>query len=60
LFDINAARMVDDHQAHDEDKSVWTLCLRPDNKGFVSGSADHTVKFWSFDLVDDEEMNNTK
>ncbi len=50
--------MLDNIQGHEEDSSVWSLCLRPDKNGFVSGSADKSVKFWSFNLIDDEEIEN--
>jgi WD40 repeat protein len=28
--------------------AVWSLAVRPDGKGFVTGSADKEVKFWDF------------
>jgi hypothetical protein len=31
------------------------MCLNPDKSGFVSGCADKTVRFWLFELVDDEQ-----
>ena len=51
--------MLENVEAHAKDSEVWSLCLTRDKNGFVSGSADHTVKFWNFELVDDEE-NKTK
>ena len=30
------------------------MCIAPDRRGFVSGSADHDVKFWEFELTNDE------
>lgn len=59
LFDINAAKMLENVCAHKDDNEVWSICLTPDKNGFVSGSADHTVKFWYFELINDEE-NETK
>lgn len=26
--------------------AIWSMAVRPDGKGFVTGSADKTVKFW--------------
>lgn len=31
--------------------AVWSISLRPDGLGLVTGSADKTCKFWDFDLV---------
>jgi U3 small nucleolar RNA-associated protein 12 len=27
---------------------VWSIAVRPDGKGFMSGGADKIVKFWDF------------
>lgn len=35
--------------------AVWSVCVAPDKRGFVTGSADHHVKFWEFELISDEE-----
>jgi U3 small nucleolar RNA-associated protein 12 len=59
LFDINSAKLLENVSAHTDNSEVWSVYLTPDKTGFVSGSADHTVKFWNFELVDDEE-NQTK
>lgn len=47
--------MLENVIAHEENTSVWSMCLNPDKSGFVSGGADKTVRFWLFELVDDEE-----
>jgi U3 small nucleolar RNA-associated protein 12 len=60
LFDINGAKLLENVSAHVENKEVWSISLTPDKNGFVSGSADHTVKFWNFELVDDEELETKK
>jgi U3 small nucleolar RNA-associated protein 12 len=31
---------------------VWSLALLPDKSGFISGSADKTVKFWTWAVVE--------
>ena len=28
--------------------AIWSLCVRPDGRGFASASADKDVKFWDF------------
>lgn len=30
---------------------VWSLALLPDKSGFVSGSADKTIKFWTWTVI---------
>ena len=32
-------------------KEIWSMCLYADKKGFVTASADQTVKFWSFEAL---------
>ena len=49
LFDLSSSCLLEDVQAHD--KAVWGMALYPDKRGVATGSADHTVKFWEFELV---------
>jgi len=45
VFDLGAAERVHvDAGAHEG--AVWSISPLPDNTGFVTGSADKTVKFW--------------
>eukprot|EP00795_Rhopilema_esculentum_P017672 gene17672-9326_t len=57
LFDIAAGVTLETVAAHEA--AIWGLTLAPDKKGFVSGSADHEVKFWEFELIDDSEYSKT-
>ncbi|CAM9544508.1 unnamed protein product, partial [Laminaria digitata] len=50
LIDLGSGDIVQDYAAHD--KAIWSLDLRPDGKGLVSGSADRQVKFWDFEVAD--------
>ena len=52
--------MLENVLAHDENTSVWSMCMIPDKSGFLSGGADKTVRFWLFELVDDEELKHKK
>ena len=52
LFDVAAGSQLETIAAHQG--AVWSVCLSPDKRGFVSGSADHEVKFWEFELVSGE------
>lgn len=52
--------MLENVLAHEENSAVWSMCLIPDKSGFVSGGADKTVRFWQFELIDDEELKTKK
>ncbi|KAJ2263795.1 beta transducin [Coemansia sp. RSA 376] len=53
LYDIPAASLVETFDAH-EGTACWSIDVRPDRKGLVSGGADKCVKFWDFELVRDD------
>lgn len=55
LFDISASVCLQSVKAHEG--AVWSISIRPDKRKFMSGSADHDVKFWDFDLVEDREYS---
>ncbi|PVH98195.1 F-box/WD repeat-containing protein pof1 [Periconia macrospinosa] len=57
LYDIAASSLLDKISAHEG--AVWTLQVHPDGKSLVTGSADKSVKFWNFDIID-EEIPGTK
>lgn len=57
LYDIAASSLLDKIPAHEG--AVWTLQVHPDGKSVVSGSADKSVKFWNFEIVE-EEIPGTK
>lgn len=50
LFDLASGDLVEEHQAHEGE--LWSLDVRPDFKGIVTGGADHTVKFWDFEAAE--------
>ncbi|KAI8055175.1 WD40-repeat-containing domain protein [Syncephalis plumigaleata] len=49
LYDIASSTLLTSIEAHEG--AVWSMSMRPDKKGIVTGSADKTVKFWDFDRV---------
>ncbi|KAF2636693.1 WD40 repeat-like protein, partial [Massarina eburnea CBS 473.64] len=57
LYDIAASSLLDKISAHES--AIWTLKVHPDGKSLVTGSADKSVKFWTFDIVQ-EEIPGTK
>lgn len=50
VFHLGAAERVHVEEGAHEG-AVWSLAALPDNTGFVSGSADKTVKFWQWSVV---------
>eukprot|EP00743_Colponemidia_sp_Colp-15_P004854 GILK01005231.1.p1 GENE.GILK01005231.1~~GILK01005231.1.p1 ORF type:complete len:974 (+),score=234.40 GILK01005231.1:60-2981(+) len=56
ILDTNSSTVVESVTAHNG--PIWSLCVRPDGKGLVSGSADHDVKFWDFELVESKETDS--
>jgi U3 small nucleolar RNA-associated protein 12 len=53
IVDINASERVESVEAHSG--PVWSVAALSDGSGFVSGSADHDVKFWEWQLVAGED-----
>ena len=43
--------MIEKVKAHDG--SIWSLQVKPDKTGLVTGSQDKKVKFWDFRLVEE-------
>ncbi|KAJ1827290.1 beta transducin, partial [Coemansia sp. RSA 2599] len=54
LYDIPSASLVETFDAH-EGATCWSVDVRPDKKGLVTGGADKSVKFWDFELVRDQQ-----
>ncbi|TPX36245.1 hypothetical protein SmJEL517_g01588 [Synchytrium microbalum] len=51
LYDLGSSALLETVKGHTA--SVWSLQVRYDKGGFVTGSADKEVKFWDFSLRDD-------
>lgn len=47
LYDISSSSLIQSVPAAHAG-AVWAIQLRPNGQGFVSGSADKSVKFWDF------------
>lgn len=52
IFELASGSLLETVDAHAG--SLWSLCLAPDQRGIVTGSADKTVKFWEFELIKDQ------
>ena len=53
LFEVASGRLLESLDAHSG--AVWSVCVAPDRTGFISGSADHDIKFWNFELTSEGE-----
>ncbi len=53
LIDVNAGEQLAVPDAHEG--AVWGLAMLPDDSGFVSASADKTVRFWEWSLEKNED-----
>ena len=50
IFDIASAEMTEEiEDAHQGE--IWSMSLSAGKRGFVTASADKTVKFWDFELL---------
>ncbi|XP_009604198.1 uncharacterized protein [Nicotiana tomentosiformis] len=49
FIDVRSGTCVDVVEAHGG--SVQSIALTPDGTGFLTGSADHDIKFWEFQMV---------
>lgn len=52
VFDIAAGTLIESLAAHTG--AVWSLCMTATRNGIVTGSADHDVKFFDFELAPTE------
>ncbi|EFP91415.2 uncharacterized protein PGTG_17371 [Puccinia graminis f. sp. tritici CRL 75-36-700-3] len=46
LYELSSCALLQTCDAHTG--AIWSIDLRPDGKGFVTGGADKCVKFWNF------------
>ena len=53
VIDIASGDILEEVPAHS--KELWSIALFPDKKGVASGGGDQTVKFWTFELIEDPD-----
>ncbi|XP_004648096.1 WD repeat-containing protein 3 [Octodon degus] len=58
LYDLASGNLLETIEAHDG--ALWSMSLSPDQRGFVTGGADKSVKFWDFELVKDENSTQKR
>ncbi|KAL1919761.1 uncharacterized protein VTP21DRAFT_1692 [Calcarisporiella thermophila] len=56
LFDIASSSLVESIHAHEG--AIWSMQVRPDKRGLVTGSADKDVKFWDFNMIEENVEKN--
>lgn len=49
VLEIGSGDRIQSIQAHSG--AIWAVTPLPDSSGLVSGSADHEVKFWEWEVV---------
>ena len=57
LVDVNSGAQLPVPQAHEG--AVWGFAMLPDDSGFISASADKTVRFWEWSLEKGEDGMRT-
>ncbi|KAL0479198.1 U3 small nucleolar RNA-associated protein [Acrasis kona] len=55
LYDLLNGELLQSVKSHKG--PVWTMVIRPDKKGIISASSDKTVKFYDFELIQDDNKN---
>ncbi|KAK9474914.1 WD40-repeat-containing domain protein [Dipodascopsis tothii] len=58
LFDVASSALLETIEAHDG--ALWSLQVTPDGKGLVTASADKTVKFWTFKVVQEAVLGTDR
>lgn len=58
IVDIVVGEIIETIKAHD--KELWSVSLAPNLRSCVTGGGDSTVKFWSFELINDPNNEGNK
>lgn len=58
LFDISSCTLIKTIKAHEG--PIWTLHVHPKGQSMVTGSADKTAKFFSFEIIQEEIPGTTR
>ena len=58
LFDISTSSLIDTVKAHEG--PVWTLHVHPDGRSIATGSADKSVRFFDFEVIQEEVPGTTR
>lgn len=55
LFDLNSGECIWKDEGAHNGGAVWSIDVRPDGRGIVTGGADHHVNFWDFEMHQSSE-----
>ena len=58
LFDITSSSLIDTIKAHEG--PIWTMHVHPSGRSVATGSADKSVKFFNFEVVQEEVPGTTR
>ena len=58
LFDISTSSLIDTVKAHEG--PVWTLHVHPNGRSIATGSADKSVRFFDFEVIQEEVPGTTR
>ena len=58
LFDITSSSVIEIEKVHDG--SIWSLHVHPDGRSMATGSADKMVKFFNFEILQEEVPGSTR
>ena len=56
ILDLMAAHVTWSESAH-HGSALWSMSIRPDESGIMTGGSDKVVKFWDFELVPPQTGN---
>ncbi|KAJ0400066.1 hypothetical protein ATCC90586_000538 [Pythium insidiosum] len=54
LFDLNSGECIWKEENAHNGSAVWSMDVRPDGRGLVTGGADQHVNFWDFEMHRDD------
>jgi len=57
LYDIASSSLIETIKAHEG--AVWSMHMRSNKMGLVTGSADKEVKFWDLDYTQSKDTENS-
>ncbi|CAF1066226.1 unnamed protein product [Adineta ricciae] len=60
IASLDSASIVETVQGHEENQSVWTMCMTPDKQSFLTGGSDKKIQFWNLELKDERESQSKK
>ncbi|CAF0914831.1 unnamed protein product [Rotaria sordida] len=60
IASLDSASIIEIVQGHEENQSVWAMCMTSDRQSFLTGGSDKKIQFWNFELKDEKENNSKK